>query len=196
MTCSATGKAARGAAGEMGGFRVLPPGFFARHSAVVARALLGHLLVHETPSGVLVGRIVETEAYRGADDPASHAFRRAPRSAIMFGRPGVAYVYRAFGLHACLNVVTEPEGRPGAVLLRALEPDARGPGLLTVAMGVGLEHNGVDLTAPPLYLAHGGRRVCAVAVGPRIGVSAARDRTWRFGLVGHPALSRRFPARL
>lgn len=177
-------------------FRPLPRGFFARHTVSVARALLGHLLVHETPSGVLVGRIVETEAYRGADDPASHAFKRTPRSAIMFGRPGIAYVYRAFGLHACLNVVTEPEGRPGAVLLRAIEPAASGPGRLTVAMAVGLKHNGVDLTVPPLYLAHGGRRRAAVAAGPRIGVSAATDIAWRFGLDGHPALSRRFPPRL
>ncbi|MDI6771097.1 MAG: DNA-3-methyladenine glycosylase [bacterium] len=177
-------------------YRPLPRSFFARHTVVVARALLGHLLVHETPSGVLVGRIVETEAYRGADDPASHAFKRTARSAIMFGRPGIAYVYRAFGLHACLNVVTEPEGRPGAVLLRAIEPAASGPGRLTVAMAVGLEQCGADLTAPPLYLAHGGRSRAAIAAGPRIGISAARDRAWRFGLDGHPALSRRFPPRL
>lgn len=177
-------------------YRPLPRSFFARHTVVVARALLGHLLIHETASGVLVGRIVETEAYRGADDPASHAFRRTRRSEIMFGRPGIAYVYLAFGVHACLNVVTEPEGRPGAVLLRALDPAGCGPGLLTAAMAVGLEHNGADLTVPPLYLAHGGRRRAAVVAGPRIGVSAAADRAWRFGLDRNLALSRRFPSRL
>jgi DNA-3-methyladenine glycosylase len=181
--------------------------FFARHSVVVARALLGHLLVHETPAGRLVGRIVETEAYRGVGDPASHAHRRTARSAIMFGRPGFAYVYFSYGMHYCLNVVTEPEGRPGAVLLRALEilEDvegisrgtgraarlAAGPGRLTAAMQVGPQHTGADLTTPPLFLAHGGRRAAVVA-GPRIGISAASSRPWRFGLAGHPALSRPF----
>ncbi len=203
------------AGGEMTSLRPLPRRFFARHSAVVARALLGHLLVHETPGGRLVGRIVETEAYRGSLDPASHAYRRTPRSVIMFGPPGFAYVYFSYGVHWCLNVVTEPDRRSGAVLLRALEPvegidlmrrrrgrtapEARlaaGPGSLTRAMGVGLEHNGADLTAPPLYLAFGDRRRQAVAVGPRIGISAAADRPWRFGLRGHPSLSRPFPAAL
>ena len=182
--------------------------FFARHSVVVARALLGHLLVHETPAGRLVGRIVETEAYRGAGDPASHAHRRTSRSAIMFGRPGFAYVYFSYGMHYCLNVVTEPEGRPGAVLLRALEiledvegiPRgisratrlAAGPGRLTAAMQVGPQHTGADLTTPPLFLAHGGGRRAAVVAGPRIGISTASSRPWRFGLAGHPALSRPF----
>jgi len=182
--------------------------FFARHSVVVARALLGHLLVHETPAGRLVGRIVETEAYRGVGDPASHAHRRTSRSAIMFGRPGFAYVYFSYGMHYCLNVVTEPEGRPGAVLLRALEilEDvkgisrgtgraarlAAGPGRLTAAMQVGPQHTGADLTTPPLFLAHGGRRPATVIAGPRIGISTASSRPWRFGLAGHPALSRPF----
>ena len=182
--------------------------FFARHSVVVARALLGHLLVHETPAGRLVGRIVETEAYRGAGDPASHAHRQTARSAIMFGRPGFAYVYFSYGMHYCLNVVTEPEGRPGAVLLRALEiledvegiPRgisratrlAAGPGRLTAAMQVGPQHTGADLTTPPLFLAHGGGRRAAVVAGPRIGISTASSRPWRFGLAGHPALSRPF----
>ena len=182
--------------------------FFARHSVVVARALLGHLLVHETPAGRLVGRIVETEAYRGAGDPASQAHRRTARSAIMFGRPGFAYVYFSYGMHYCLNVVTEPEGRPGAVLLRALEiledvegiPRgisratrlAAGPGRLTAAMQVGPQHTGADLTTTPLFLAHGGGRRAAVVAGPRIGISTASSRPWRFGLAGHPALSRPF----
>jgi DNA-3-methyladenine glycosylase len=186
--------------------RALGRRFFARHTVVVARALLGHLLVHEAPRGRLVGRIVETEAYRGPRDPASHAYRRTARSAIMFGRPGFAYVYFTYGMHYCLNVTTERDGRPGAVLLRAVEiiegggtgraatdpRRAAGPGRLTAAMRVGPEHNGADLTAPPLFIARGSRRRLAVAIGPRIGINAASARQWRFGLAGHPALSRPF----
>jgi len=189
-------------------YRPLSRRFFARHAVIVARALLGCVLVHETEGGRLVGRIVETEAYRGIRDPASHAHRRTRRSAIMFGRPGTAYVYFTYGMHYCLNVTTEPDGRPGAVLLRALEivehgqgvrrgatPSARlaaGPALLTAAMAVGLHHNGADLTAPPLFIARGRRRRARIVVGPRIGVTAAATRPWRFGLAGHPALSRPF----
>lgn len=197
--------------------RPLPRRFFARPTPVVARALLGHLLVHETGEGPRVGRIVEVEAYRGPRDPASHAYRRTARSAIMYGPPGVAYVYLSYGVHWCLNVVTEPEGVAGAVLLRALEPVAgipgaprdgdgagarvaAGPGRLTAAMAVTIRHNGADLTRPPLYLADGGparaalRRRYRIGAGPRIGVGAAADRPWRFGLVGHPSLSRPLPA--
>ncbi len=180
-------------------YRALPRRFFARNTVVVARALLGQLLVHETPEGRLVGRIVETEAYRGTGDPASHAHRRTARSAIMFGRPGVAYVYFSYGAHYCLNVVTEGKSRPGAVLLRALEPlegieraarVAAGPGRLTACMAVGPEHNGADLTTPPLYLAHGRGRRGRIVAGPRIGINVAVARPWRFGLEAHPALSR------
>jgi DNA-3-methyladenine glycosylase len=183
--------------------RPLPRRFFARHTVTVARALLGQFLIHETPAGLLVGRIVETEAYRGRRDPASHAYRRTPRSEVMFGRPGVAYVYASYCVHHCLNVVSEGPERPGAVLLRALEllggrPArlASGPGRLTAAMWVGPRHNGADLTRPPLYLAHGDRSPGRIVSGPRIGISAARGRRWRFGVAGHPALSRRFPAPL
>ncbi|MDR7455258.1 MAG: DNA-3-methyladenine glycosylase [Armatimonadota bacterium] len=189
--------------------RPLPRRFFARHTVVVARALLGGLLVHVTPRGMLVGRIVETEAYRGPRDPASHAYRRTPRSAIMYGLPGVAYVYLSHGVHRCLNVVTEDDGRPGAVLLRAVEPlrglplmrrrapgvpaarIASGPGRLARALGITLRHNGADLTRPPLYLA-AGRRPGRVVAGPRVGVGAAIGRRWRFGVAGHPSLSRPF----
>jgi DNA-3-methyladenine glycosylase len=184
---------------------------------VVARALLGCLLVRETPRGRIVGRIVETEAYRGPDDPASHAYRRTPRSAIMYGPPGVAYVYFTYGMHWCLNVVTGSPGVPGAVLLRAAEPVegaalmrrlrgvapavpaarlAAGPARLARAFGVGPGDNGRDLTVPPFYLAAGERRRGAVRAGPRVGITAARDRRWRFGLGGSPALSRPFPPRL
>ncbi len=171
---------------------------------IVARELLGQLLVHEMPAGRLIGRIVETEAYRGSRDPASHAYRRTPRSEVMFGGPGVAYVYASHGVHYCLNVVTEGPERPGAVLLRALEliegPTAArlasGPGRLTATMLVGPQHDGVDLTRPPLYIADGGHSPGRIVRGPRIGISVAVTRRWRFGVAGHPALSRGFPAPL
>jgi DNA-3-methyladenine glycosylase len=178
---------------------------------VVARALLGCLLVHRMPRGVLIGRIVETEAYRGADDPASHAYRRTRRSEIMFGPPGVAYVYRSYGVHWCLNVVTEARGVPGAVLLRALEPvpanalvrgrvtprplprPVAGPGRLTRAMRITGRHNGADLTRPPLYIARGGRGRIRIVAGPRIGISTATHLPWRFRVAGPLARARSSP---
>jgi DNA-3-methyladenine glycosylase len=193
------------------GLKPLPREFFARGTVAVARALLGELLVHETASGVLVGRIVEVEAYRGRRDPASHAHRRTARSEIMYGRPGVAYVYLSYGVHHCLNVVTEDAGRAGAVLIRSIEPVegapamlrrapaqmphrvGAGPGRLTRALGIDLTHNGADLGTPPLYLAHGGGLRLHIASGPRIGVTQAVSRPWRFGIDRHPSLSRPFP---
>jgi len=182
--------------------------FFARQTLQVARDLLGHLLVHDTPQGQVVGRIVEVEAYRGPTDPASHAFRRTPRSQIMWGRPGTAYVYFTYGNHYCMNVVTEPEGRAGAILLRAVEPVggteimrqnrgvhddrllASGPGRLTQAFGVDRAHNGADLGHPPLYLARGRTARVPVRTGPRIGIRVAVARPWRFYIPDHPCLSR------
>lgn len=173
----------------------------------MARALLGCYLVSEAPEGRVIGRIVEVEGYRGPYDPASHAFRRTPRSAVMWGPPGTAYVYLSYGSHACMNIVTEPEGRAGAVLLRALEPiegialmrrrrrtrDVRllasGPGRLTRAMGITLAHNRADLVTGPLYVARG-PRPRAVASTPRIGISVATGARWRFVERGSPFLSR------
>ncbi|HKX17614.1 MAG TPA: DNA-3-methyladenine glycosylase [bacterium] len=177
--------------------RRLPRTFFARPSLAVARDLVGCYLVHETPSGRLRGRVVEVEAYRGPRDPASHAYRRTPRSEVMWGRPATAYVYLSYGNHACLNVVTEREGTAGAVLLRAVEPvegieemarrrGAReprliggGPGRLTQAMGITLGHNRMDLVRGPLYFARGPKPRRIVAT-PRIGISTAVDLPWRF----------------
>ncbi len=188
--------------------RPLPRAFFARPTVTVARALLGCLLVHETPEGRVVGRLVEVEAYAGPRDPASHAYRRTFRSEVMWGRPGIAYVYLSHGIHACMNVVTESLGRPGAVLLRALEPVdgvalmqrrrgidalrdlARGPGRLTQAMGITLAHNRADLAAEPLYLARCDRPSGPIVATPRIGISVATDRRWRFVVRGSPYLSR------
>lgn len=178
--------------------RRLPRTFFARPTLTVARALLGCYLVHESPRGRTVGRIVEVEAYRGPRDPASHAHRRTPRSEVMWGPPGTAYVYFSYGSHACMNVVTEREGRAGAVLLRALEPVdglalmrrrrrthylrllASGPGRLTQAMGITLRDNRADLTTSPVYVARRDRRPRAVAATPRIGISVATAVKWRF----------------
>lgn len=189
-------------------YRPLPRSFFARRAVVVAWDLLGHFLVHETPAGVLVGRIVEVEAYRGPRDPASHAYRMTPRSRIMWGRPATAYVYFTYGNHYCMNVVTEPEGTAAAVLFRALEPleglevmranrkvtdDRRlasGPGRLTQAMGIGPQHNGVDLTQPPLFIARGRTGPVRVARGPRIGIRAATGRPWRFWISENRFVSR------
>jgi DNA-3-methyladenine glycosylase len=186
--------------------RPLPRRFYARDSLIVARAVLGRLLVRDAPEGRVAGRIVEAEAYGGARDPASHAYRgRTPRNATMFGEAGHAYVYFTYGMHHCLNLVTAQAGTPSAVLIRALEPVAgielmrvrrgletieslaRGPGNVARALGLTLEHDGLDLTRGPLWLSdltprRGGRRV---ARGPRIGIRVAAERPWRFFLEGH-----------
>lgn len=192
----------------------LPRRFFARPAVTVARELLGHLLVHDSPQGRTVGRIVETEAYRGGDDPASHAYRLTPRSRIMAGPPGVAYVYFTYGNHFCLNVVTDIAGVAGAVLLRAVEPVegtelmaarrglaaadravhgrllASGPGRLAQAMGIGGGHNGADLTEPPLFIAHGRPGLFVVKAGPRVGIRRGTDKSWRFVIHGNGYVSR------
>ena len=156
----------------------------------VALGLLGAYLVHDGPHGRQVGRIVETEAYVGLSDRASHASGgRTPRTSIMFGLPGHAYVYLVYGMHYCLNVVTEDVGFPAAVLVRALEPVAgitlptTGPGRLCRALGIDRRHSGTDLTAGPLYLAIGARPDGSVVAGPRVGVPYAgpwAHKPWRF----------------
>lgn len=188
-------------------FRRLPRAFLARSTLAVARDLVGCYLVHESAEGRAAGRLVEVEAYLGPRDLASHAYRRTARSEVMWSRPGTAYVYFSYGNHACVNVVTEPEGRAGAVLIRALEPvagvdlmrrrrgiwDARllasGPGRLTQALGITLADNRSDLIVGPLYLARG-PRPAAVARTPRIGISVATAVRWRFVERGSPFLSR------
>ena len=188
----------------------LPRRFYARPVLVVARALLGRVLVHDGPGGRTSGRIVEVEAYRGADDPASHAFRgETARNRVMFGPPGHAYVYFTYGMHYCVNLVTGPAGSAGAVLIRALEPLegialmrrrrgvselerlARGPGCVTRALGLDRRHDGLDLTRGPLVVepGPGGRGGYPVARGPRIGIRVAVDRPWRFWLAGHRCVS-------
>jgi DNA-3-methyladenine glycosylase len=142
--------------------------FYERNTVLVARALLGQRLVRVVDGFRLSGRICETEAYGGHDDPSSHAYRRTGRSEIMFGAPGFAYVYFIYGAHHCINAVTEPSGIPGAVLIRAMIPDenlremrlrrglsasapdmrrgvADGPGKLCQALGITLSDNGSNL---------------------------------------------------
>ena len=175
--------------------------FFDRPTLDVARDLLGMLLVHELPAGPRVTRIVETEAYVGPEDRGSHARRgRTARTAPMFGPPGHAYVYLIYGVHYCLNVVTEREEYPAAVLLRAAEAvaglpgPARGPGLLCRLLQIDLKANETDLTAPPLYLAAGTPvEPERIARGPRIGIDYAGEwaaRPWRFWVADSPAVSR------
>jgi DNA-3-methyladenine glycosylase len=157
----------------------------------VARALLGKYLVH----GERVARIVETEAYLGLKDAASHAFRGiTPRTKVMFGPPGHAYVYLIYGMYNCLNIVAEPEGIPGCVLIRGAEigdaESGRGPGKLTRALGITLSQYGCDLTNGPLTV-HAGRREEAfeIAVSPRIGLKDNADWPLRFFIAGNPSVS-------
>ena len=194
------------------GARPLPRAFYARGPRALARALLGRVLVHDDPAaGRLAGRIVETEAYGGADDPASHAHRgETTRNRVMFGPPGHAYVYFTYGMHHCFNVVCAARGRAAAVLVRALVPLegleamadrrgvhdparlARGPGSLARAMGLDRRHDGADLTRGPVWVAdlpaeRGGR---SISTGPRVGIRLAADRPWRYWLAGEPGVSR------
>jgi DNA-3-methyladenine glycosylase len=178
---------------------------------VVARDLLGRLLVRRLPEVMLAGRIVETEAYQ-EDDPASHSYRGpTDRTRVMFGPPGHLYVYFTYGMHYCMNVVTGKPGEGSAVLLRSVEPlegedwmaERRGgvssprllcsgPARLTQAYGIGRADNGADLVQGSLFVA-AGRALPdeRVGVGPRVGISLAADRPWRFVELGSPFVSRR-----
>ncbi|HTE51829.1 MAG TPA: DNA-3-methyladenine glycosylase [Kofleriaceae bacterium] len=176
--------------------------FFARPADVVAHALIGQVLV----CGERAGIVVETEAYLGPDDKASHArFGATARTSVMFGPGGVSYVYLIYGMYDMFNIVTGRDGEGQAVLVRAAHPErgiaggpaaAAGPGKLCRAFGISrARHHGVDLTASPeLFLARGSRVARArVARGPRIGIDYAGE--WapvplRFWLAGHPAVSR------
>ena len=184
--------------------------FFARDPVVLARDLLGRVLFYKTPEGLLAGRVVETEAYTGAADPASHAFRGpTARNAVMFGPAGHAYVYFTYGMHYCLNVTAEAPGTAGAVLLRALEPLAgvemmrargdhgpesrllSGPGKIGRAFGLSLDDNGRDFTRGPLGLAAGTPvPTREVAISRRIGISRAVDLPYRFAVASSRSVSK------
>jgi DNA-3-methyladenine glycosylase len=186
--------------------RPLPREFFARSVHEVAPELIGAILLVDGVGGV----IVELEAY-DQEDPASHGFRgRTPRTAAMFGPPGHAYVYRSYGMHWCLNLVCAAEGRAEATLIRALEPTrgleamrvrrgvhapralCSGPGKLCQALGVTRAYDGLPLDAPPFAVLER-EGAPQVVTGPRIGISRATDRAWRYGLAGSRFLSRPLP---
>jgi DNA-3-methyladenine glycosylase len=185
--------------------RPLPRRFYLQPTLRVARALLGKILVHESPDGIAAGRIVEVEAYRGPEDRAAHSRggHRSARNEVMWGPPGHAYVYFVYGMHHCMNVVTRPAGSPEAVLLRALEPVAgvalmrrrralpdapawrlcRGPGALCRALGITRADDGTDLTRGRLRVLDGVPvPPAAVLRTARIGVAYAGShaaRPWR-----------------
>lgn len=186
--------------------------WFDRPSLEVAPDLLGKRLVHNSPDGPIIGRIVETEAYAGPEDLAAHSARgRTARNAVMFGPPGHLYVYFIYGMHNCLNVVCGPGSKPEAVLLRAAAievgealarrrrgpvPAARlasGPGNLAAAFGVDRALNGADLIDGPVNLTDA-PPPSRVLTGPRVGVGYAAawaDRPWRFFVADDPHRSRR-----
>jgi DNA-3-methyladenine glycosylase len=199
---------------------LLPREFFAGHSLQIAPGLLGCVLEHETADGLVAVRLTEVEAYEGAADPASHAYRgRTARNAVMFGPPGHAYVYFTYGMHFCVNLTCLPPGTASALLLRAgqvIEGEplaaarrtarragpsavagrelARGPARLCQALGIDRAQDGADVCDPGSALriraAPGGvGRPAPVSQGPRVGVSSAADRPWRFWLTGDPTVS-------
>jgi DNA-3-methyladenine glycosylase len=169
--------------------------FYRRPAVQVARELLGKILSLDGASG----RIVETEAYLGEDDGAAHSARGiTPRTQVIFGPPGHAYVYFIYGMYDCLNIVCEPEGIAGCVLIRALEPVsglkglANGPGKLTRALGINRTHNGVDVTKGPITIHAPDRpEKFEIAASPRIGITKSADLPLRFFIKGNPSVSRK-----
>ena len=192
---------------------MLPRSFYERPTLTVAQELLGKVLVHRAREGTASGVIIETEAYIGEDDPACHAsYGRTPRNEPLYGPPGLAYVYLNYGIHHLVNAVTEADGHPAAVLIRALQPLegialmkkrrasdgrivhecdlCRGPGNLTRALGITLTDNRRDLAASrTLSIEDRGISIGEVARGPRIGIRVALDRPWRCWVEGHRSVS-------
>jgi DNA-3-methyladenine glycosylase len=201
----------------------LPRAFYDRPTLDVARDLLGKVLVHRWQSVTTSGVIVEVEAYIGEDDPACHAAQGPTRrNEPLYGPPGFSYVYLNYGIHCLVNIVTEAKGSPAAVLIRSLDPldgiptmrrrraravkgrrptDAavstndlcRGPGNLTMAMGITLAENRLDVTGDRLYVDDRRVSVGDILWGPRIGIRVGTERPWRAWLAGHGAVSRTRP---
>jgi DNA-3-methyladenine glycosylase len=201
--------------------RKLPRGFYLRPTLTVAGDLLGLFLVRRAGRHLLIGRIVEVEAYLGERDPASHAYRgRTKRNEVMFWRGGHLYVYFTYGMHFCCNVVTEPEGRARAVLIRAVEPVkgvnrmlqnrsasggkipadhtaalrwlCGGPARTCQAFGIAQRENGADLCGTTIWLAREpkNRNRLHIIRATRVGITSGRERRWRFILKGSPFISR------
>ena len=188
----------------------LPRSFYLRSPRLVAVDLLGCVLVSRRGATVTAGRIVETEAYLGPEDAASHAAFRPGSHALFYGPGGHAYVYLNYGMHACLNAITNPPGRPGCVLIRAIEPVVglaamarrrgvvsdsvrlgSGPGNLTRALGVTVRDNGCDLTRGRLIIEpRDRRRDFVVARGPRIGITKAVEWPLRYWIADNRFVSR------
>lgn len=183
--------------------------FYNRSTLKVAKELLGKYLVVEKGGEYVSGKIVETEAYIGPDDPASHAYRGVtPRNKVMFGEPGYAYVYLTYGMHHCLNFVTERKGFPAAVLIRALEPaegieivkrrrgkdDLRsltsGPAKLCQALGIDRTLNGADLCSDVIYVEDRGNKPAKIVSTSRIGINEGKDKKWRFYIENNEFVSR------
>ena len=189
---------------------ILPRSFYDRPTLDVARELIGKVLVHETRAGTTSGVIVEVEAYIGESDPACHAAPgRTVRNAPLYGPPGVAYVYLNYGIHHLVNAVTEGEGCPAAVLIRALEPKdgvplmqrrrgaaalaihdlCRGPGNLSKALGITLAENRLDLTSSALRIEDRREPARLVRWSRRVGINVGVEREWRVTAAGSPAIS-------
>lgn len=202
---------------SLGGRELVPREFFARPSTVVAPLLLGCVLAHEGPEGIVAVELSEVEAYTGSTDPASHAFRgRTARNEVMFGEPGHAYVYFTYGMHFCVNLVCESVGEAAAVLLRAgrvvqgvelavrrrngvavrtarqVAQLAAGPARLCQALGIDRAQNGADVCSPGAALRiYAGADLAPgrIATGPRVGVSTGAEVQWRYWISGDPSVS-------
>lgn len=178
----------------MNNFALFDRDFYKRSTLIVAKELLGTILCRRLSDGtVLTAPIVEVEAYT-EDDPACHAFRGlTERTRVMFGPPGHVYVYFIYGMYFCLNVVTEPEKTPGAVLIRAIGvPGGDGPGKLCRLWGIDKSQNGVDLcdSNSKLFICKGDKvNESDIEISKRIGIKVAEERPWRFYLKGHPQVS-------
>ena len=189
---------------------ILQRAFYQRNTKEVAKELLGKILVRKTRKGIIKGKIVETEAYYGEEDPASHAYRgKTKRSEIMWDKPGIAYVYFIYGNHHLLNVVTEAANRPGAVLIRAVEPTeglelmkrrrninnirnlTNGPGKLTQAFGITIKDNGKDLTYSDLWIEEGEVNEFEIGSSKRVGVSKDKKENLRFYIKDNKFVSKK-----
>ncbi len=188
----------------------LPRAFYLRPARTVARDLLGCILVSRRGRALTAGRIVETEAYLGPEDAASHAAFRPGSRDLFYAEGGRAYVYLNYGIHCCLNAITGRAGTAGCVLIRALEPVtgidtmarrrgvpthspriASGPGNLTKALAITLADNAADLTTGPVTIEPRTRARLRIAAGPRVGITRAVDLPLRFWIADSPSVSRR-----